>query len=117
MTTQLTAPTPRELQVLRGMSRGMSNGQIGRELNLAEDTIKTHARRLFRKLDANDRAHAVSIGYLCGLLRIPEGGGVARELARVTEVLRIAEQLNADLRADIASLRTVIRRRGQEVAA
>ena len=42
--------TERELQVLRGMSQGKSNGQIGRELYLSEDTVKTHARRLFRKL-------------------------------------------------------------------
>ena len=42
--------TERELQVLRGMAQGKSNGQIGRELYLSEDTVKTHARRLFRKL-------------------------------------------------------------------
>jgi DNA-binding NarL/FixJ family response regulator len=38
------------------MSQGKSNGQIGRDLYLSEDTIKTHARRLFRKLGVNDRA-------------------------------------------------------------
>src|SRR3954462_9300442 len=37
----------REMQVLTGMSQGKSNAQIGRELYLSEDTIKTHARRLF----------------------------------------------------------------------
>ncbi|WP_164704736.1 response regulator transcription factor, partial [Blastococcus litoris] len=42
----------REMQVLTGMSQGKSNAQIGRELYLSEDTIKTHARRLFRKLGA-----------------------------------------------------------------
>ena len=40
----------REMQVLTGMSQGKSNAQIGRELYLSEDTIKTHARRPFRKL-------------------------------------------------------------------
>lgn len=60
--------TDRELQVLRGMSQGKSNGHIGRELYLSEDTVKTHARRLFRKLGARDRAHAVHIGWLHGLL-------------------------------------------------
>ena len=45
----------RELQVLAGMSQGKSNGQIGRELYLSEDTVKTHARRLFRKLGVRDR--------------------------------------------------------------
>lgn len=60
--------TGRELQVLQGMSRGRSNSQIGEELFLSEDTIKTHARRLFRKMRVNDRAHAVAEGFRQGLL-------------------------------------------------
>ncbi len=69
-----TEPTPqfklseRETQVLDGMSRGLSNGEIGRELYLSEDTIKTHARRLFRKLRAADRAQAVAVGLRAGLI-------------------------------------------------
>lgn len=60
--------TSRELEVLRGMSQGKSNAEIGQELYLTEDTIKTHARRLFRKLDASDRAHAVALAYRSGLI-------------------------------------------------
>src|SRR5919197_726325 len=60
--------TDRELQVLRGMSQGKSNGQIGGELYLAEDTVKTHARRLFRKLGVRDRAQAVAHGFRRGLV-------------------------------------------------
>jgi DNA-binding NarL/FixJ family response regulator len=60
--------TEREVQVLRAMSEGKSNGQIGRELYLSEDTIKTHARRLFRKLGAADRAQAVAVGFRLGLV-------------------------------------------------
>ena len=60
--------TERELQVLRGMSEGKSNGEIGRELYLSEDTVKTHARRLFRKLGVNDRAQAVALGFRRGLV-------------------------------------------------
>src|SRR6201996_1861981 len=60
--------TDRELQVLRGMSQGKSNGQIGRELYLSEDTVKTHARRLFRKLGVRDRAQAVAHGFRRGLV-------------------------------------------------
>ena len=63
------ALTEREMQVLRGMSRGRSNAEIGRELYLSEDTIKTHARRLFRKLGAADRAQAVALGFRWGLVR------------------------------------------------
>ncbi len=61
--------TEREQQVLDGMSRGSSNGEIGRELFLSEDTVKTHARRLFRKIGALDRAQAVALGFRWGLLR------------------------------------------------
>ncbi|HEY0215178.1 MAG TPA: response regulator transcription factor [Cellulomonas sp.] len=61
--------TKREVEVLVGMSNGRSNAQIGQELFLSEDTIKTHARRLFRKLGAADRAQAVAIGLRRGLIR------------------------------------------------
>jgi DNA-binding NarL/FixJ family response regulator len=60
--------TERELQVLRGMSQGKSNAEIGRSLYLSEDTVKTHARRLFRKLGVNDRAQAVALGFRRGLV-------------------------------------------------
>lgn len=63
------ALSERELQVLAGMSRGRSNAEIGRELYLSEDTVKTHARRLFRKLGASDRAHAVAVGFRWGMVR------------------------------------------------
>ena len=61
--------TERERQVLDGMSRGKTNNEIGRELFLSEDTVKTHARRLFRKLGVNDRAQAVALGFRSGLVR------------------------------------------------
>jgi DNA-binding NarL/FixJ family response regulator len=61
--------TEREMQVLTGMSRGRSNAEIGKELYLSEDTVKTHARRLFRKLAAADRAQAVAVGFRWGLIR------------------------------------------------
>lgn len=60
--------TQRELQVLTGMAGGKSNAQIGRELFLSEDTIKTHARRLFRKLEVGDRAQAVAAGFRHGFV-------------------------------------------------
>jgi DNA-binding NarL/FixJ family response regulator len=61
--------TEREQQVLDGMSRGRSNSDIGKELFLSEDTVKTHARRLFRKMNAADRAQAVALGFRWGFLR------------------------------------------------
>ena len=58
----------RELYVLQGMARGLANHQIGAELYLSIDTVKTHARRLFRKLGVRDRAQAVAHGFRRGLV-------------------------------------------------
>jgi DNA-binding NarL/FixJ family response regulator len=60
--------TERELQVLRRMADGKSNAEIGRDLYVSEDTVKTHARRLFRKLGVRDRAHAVASAFRAGLV-------------------------------------------------
>lgn len=60
--------TDREWQVLCAMSCGRSNSEIGEQLFLSADTVKTHAQRLFRKLGAKDRAHAVAEGFRQGLL-------------------------------------------------
>jgi two-component system, NarL family, nitrate/nitrite response regulator NarL len=65
-TTELS---DREMDVLLGMTEGLSNAEIAAELVLAEDTVKTHARRLFRKLGAGDRADNVARGFRQGLLR------------------------------------------------
>ena len=65
-TTELS---DREMDVLLGMTEGLSNAEIAAELVLAEDTVKTHARRLFRKLGAGDRADAVARRFRQGLLR------------------------------------------------
>ena len=53
--------TARELEVLRGVARGLSNKQIGRELDLAEVTIKLHLRTIFRKIGAHTRSEAAVI--------------------------------------------------------
>lgn len=58
----------REAQVLAGLTEGKHNAEIGRELFVAEETVKTHAKRLFRKLGARDRAHAVAIAFRKGLI-------------------------------------------------
>jgi DNA-binding NarL/FixJ family response regulator len=67
-TTPAPDLTERELQVLTGMAAGKSNAAIGRDLYLSEDTIKTHARRLFRKLGVGDRAQAVAFGFRSGIV-------------------------------------------------
>lgn len=50
--------TERETEVLRGLSKGLSNKEIARELDLREVTIKLHVKTLCRKLDARNRTQA-----------------------------------------------------------
>lgn len=61
--------TPRELEVLRLLARGHSNGDIARHLFLGEATVKTHVARVFQKLDLHDRAQAVVLAYESGLVQ------------------------------------------------
>jgi len=64
----LSALTPRELEVLRLVGRGLSNGEIAHSLTLSEATVKTHVARIFAKLDLRDRAQAVVVAYETGLI-------------------------------------------------
>lgn len=59
--------SPRELDVLGGLCRGLANKEIGRELDLQEVTIKLHVKTLTRKLDAKNRTHAAMIAKEAGL--------------------------------------------------
>jgi DNA-binding NarL/FixJ family response regulator len=61
--------TPRELEVLRLVARGLSNADIARELVVGDATIKTHVARIFSKLDLHDRAQAVVLAYESGLVQ------------------------------------------------
>jgi DNA-binding NarL/FixJ family response regulator len=61
--------TPRELEVLRLLARGLSNPDIARELFLGDATVKTHVARIFSKLDLHDRAQAVVLAYESGLVQ------------------------------------------------
>lgn len=59
--------SPREMQVLGGLCRGLANKEIARELDLQEVTIKLHVKTLCNKLDAKNRTHAAMIGKEAGL--------------------------------------------------
>jgi len=60
--------SPRELEVLQGVAQGWTYGDIALRLYLSVDTVKTHARSLFDKLEARDRAHAAVIGQRLGFI-------------------------------------------------
>jgi len=64
----LGALTPRELEVLTLMGRGLSNADLATELTLSEATVKTHVARIFAKLSLRDRAQAVVLAYETGLV-------------------------------------------------
>jgi len=53
--------TAREAQILEAVADGRGNKEIAAAIGIAEDTVKTHLRRLFEKLGASDRAQAVAI--------------------------------------------------------
>lgn len=63
--------TPRELEVLGAVARGLSNPAIGRELFISEATVKTHLLRAFAKLGVADRTHAVTRAIERGILPSP----------------------------------------------
>ena len=59
--------TQRESEVLELMVRGLSNRAIGQKLYIGEETVKSHAREMYRKLGVQDRAHAIATALREGI--------------------------------------------------
>jgi DNA-binding NarL/FixJ family response regulator len=60
--------TEREIDVLRLVASGHPNKLVAGRLSIAEDTVKTHLKRILSKLSANDRTHAVTIAVKRGII-------------------------------------------------
>jgi DNA-binding NarL/FixJ family response regulator len=61
--------TERERQVLVLMAQGRSNREVARLLTISNETVKTHVKRIFMKLDIHDRALAIVAAYESGLVK------------------------------------------------
>jgi DNA-binding NarL/FixJ family response regulator len=72
--------TCRELEILRHVAAGLSNGRIATELWVTEQTIKFHLSNVYRKLGLSNRTEAAHYAYLNGLV----DAGARREPPRVT---------------------------------
>ncbi|MGB3302516.1 response regulator [Gordonia sp. (in: high G+C Gram-positive bacteria)] len=66
-TNAASALTPRELEVLLTVADGKSNAEIGQDLFVSEQTVKTHVSNMLTKLGLRDRAQAVVFAYENGL--------------------------------------------------
>jgi DNA-binding NarL/FixJ family response regulator len=64
--------TARELEILRLIADGLSNGEIAGELYISETTVKTHVTHILQKLDLRDRVQAVVLAYQTGLFETDE---------------------------------------------
>jgi DNA-binding NarL/FixJ family response regulator len=64
------AVTPRELEILRGVSKGKANKIIADDLNISEHTVKNHIKSILSKLEANDRTDAVVIAIRRGYIEM-----------------------------------------------
>jgi len=55
--------TPRQTDVLHGICLGLTNNQIGRRLDMSEETVKVHVRRLLAAMHTGNRADAAILVY------------------------------------------------------
>ena len=63
----LSQLTRRELQVLRGLTEGKSNKEIGRDLDIQEPTVKLHVKTLYRKIGVSNRTQAAMVAREAGI--------------------------------------------------
>jgi DNA-binding NarL/FixJ family response regulator len=64
------ALTPREIEVLQHVAKGLGNNEIGVRLGTAAGTVKMHLQNILSKLGASDRTHAVTLAIRRGIIHI-----------------------------------------------
>jgi DNA-binding NarL/FixJ family response regulator len=68
------ALTPREVEVLSLVARGLGNKEVGDVLGTASGTVKAHVQSILSKLGAKDRTHAVTIALRRGIIHLHSPG-------------------------------------------
>jgi len=64
------ALTPKELEVLRLIAAGNANKEIGAQLSISEESVKSRVKNILDKLGARDRTHAVTVGLKRGIIEL-----------------------------------------------
>lgn len=62
--------TPREIEVLEFVSKGLSNGEIAGALSITDETVKAHVKSIMGKLEATDRTEAVTVALRRGIIHL-----------------------------------------------
>jgi DNA-binding NarL/FixJ family response regulator len=73
--------TRSELEILQLLIAGLSNKEIALETSRAAETVKSHIKRIFRKLNARNRTHAVAVAWRRGIF--PDLGNLMRPSSRI----------------------------------
>jgi DNA-binding NarL/FixJ family response regulator len=94
---ELAELNERELQVTAHIGSGLSNREISRKLDMAENTIKSYVSRIMTKLGLRNRVEVALLAYRLGVMSSPE-----RESRSVSDSLRIGKPSNGEPRKNFS---------------
>ena len=73
-TARVAQLSPREREIMHLMAEGMTAEQIGTQLGVSVETVRTHVRNVIRKLQARNRVHAIAIALERGEIELDQSG-------------------------------------------